>query len=411
MDGLFKIVWGMVMTPKTEITKPPVSGNWAFVVRVIVKTGVLFFLCNLIFVVTQPLEIVGKISLYNTFLPGRERLPYGERAEQSYNLSLNNLPAMFASHVIAQDKESDEYRVILIGDSGTWGMLLEPHETLAGQVNTANYQTADGKWVRAYNLGHPIMSLTKDLLILDYAMRYEPDLVIWLFTLESFPRDKQLFPPLVQNNADTVRQLIETYDLQLDKDDARFVESTLWDKTIIGGRRALADLIRLQIYGGLWAATGIDQYYPPTYPLRQSNFSEDISWQALSTEQPLTDDYLAFDVLAAGIARVGDTPILLVNEAMFISDGRNSALRYNFFYPRWAYDAYRVLLHQKARDKGWWLLDLWNVIAPEEFTDSPVHLTPAGNAELSRLLARAIVAIADGEPDRAPIVNPRVFGG
>ncbi len=54
--------------------------------------------------------------------------------------------------------------------------------------------------MRAYNLGYPVMSLTKDLLILDYAQRYQPDLIIWAVTLESFPYDKQLFPPLLQNN-------------------------------------------------------------------------------------------------------------------------------------------------------------------------------------------------------------------
>ena len=56
--------------------------------------------------------------------------------ESSYNLSLYNLEAMFASHEIAgQPKPADEFRVILIGDSATWGFFLAHEETLAAQLN------------------------------------------------------------------------------------------------------------------------------------------------------------------------------------------------------------------------------------------------------------------------------------
>ncbi|MBZ0306526.1 MAG: hypothetical protein K8I82_10710, partial [Anaerolineae bacterium] len=108
--------------------------NWRFLIRVLLKTAFLFALLNLLFALLYPMNFLGKMSLYNTLLPGRERLPYGENASQSYNLSLNNLNAMFASHVIAQEKAADEYRVILIGDSSTWGFLLRPEDTLAGKI-------------------------------------------------------------------------------------------------------------------------------------------------------------------------------------------------------------------------------------------------------------------------------------
>ena len=76
---------------------------------------------------------------------------------------------MFASHVLnGTEKTPDEYRVLLIGDSSVWGTLLTPEQTLAGQLN-ASPITACGKTVRAYNLGYPTISLTKDLMILDQA--------------------------------------------------------------------------------------------------------------------------------------------------------------------------------------------------------------------------------------------------
>jgi hypothetical protein len=119
---------------------------------------------------------------------------------------------MFASHVIARPKAADEFRVVVIGDSGTWGWLLENKDTLAGQINAQNLTaTADGKRVVAYNLGYPVMALTKDALILEEALKNQPDLIVWPVTLESFPRAKQIFPSIVQNNAARVRSLIERY--------------------------------------------------------------------------------------------------------------------------------------------------------------------------------------------------------
>ena len=178
------------------------------------KHLLLFILANLFFALLYPLPALGRISLYNRLLPGRLRLPYGDNPSKAYNLSLYNLEAMFASHeLIRRPKPPDEFRVILIGDSSTWGFLLPAGQTLAAYLNAGADLSGSGtsgsnnpkgltggKQVRFYNLGYPVMSLTKDLLILSYALRYQPDLIVWLVTLESFPYDKQLFPPLLQNN-------------------------------------------------------------------------------------------------------------------------------------------------------------------------------------------------------------------
>lgn len=357
--------------------------------RIVVKAAALFAALNLLFALLNPLEALGRLSLYNAVLPGRLRLPYGENSAESYNLSLSNIPAMFASHVVAQPKPDDEYRLLLIGDSGTWGWLMENDQTLAAQINAAG-DTVDGRRLVAYNLAYPIMALSKDLLLLDEAMSYQPDLILWLVTLESFPRQQQVFPPLVQNNAERMRRLAERYDLNLDPNDPRFVTPSLLERTIVGQRRALADWLRLQVYGFSWAFTGIDQAIPDDYTLRASDFEEDLSWDSFDEPAPFTADDLAFDVLAAGMARAGGVPVIVVNEPIFISRGRNSDLRYNAFYPRWAYDAYRELLDAQARANGWHYLDLWDAIPPDEFTDTPVHLTPEGVLMLSEHLVSAI---------------------
>jgi hypothetical protein len=357
--------------------------SWGFAIRVIVKAAALFILANLVFALVEPLPLIGRASVYGRLVPARPRLPYGENSAQAYNLSLMSLDGMFAAHEIKQPKGADEYRVLVLGDSSTWGILLRPNETLVGNLNARGLQTSDGQRMVFYNLGYPTMSLTKDLMLLDYAMRYQPDAVVWVFTAQSFPRMTQLDSPIVQNNAAVIRSLIETHQLDLDPQDARFVDSTFWDRTIIGSRRALADWLRLQLYGLAWATTGIDQFYPETYTPRTEDFDEDISWGAFDTPESMSEDDLAFDVLAAGVQMAGELPVLLINEPMFISDGQNSDLRYNLFYPRWAYDAYRDWLTEEAAQQGWQLLDIWDAVDSGEYTDSPVHLTPAGVAQFS----------------------------
>lgn len=365
-----------------------------FIRNIILKALVLFILINLIFAFMRPIPALGQISLYNSIFPGRQRLPYGDNPVKAYNISLFNLEAMFASHEVTDGvKHPDEYRILLIGDSSTWGFLLQPDQTLSAHLNALGLELPDGKRIRVYNLGYPVMSLTKDLVILSHAMRYKPDMIIWLFTLESFPRDKQLFPPLLQHNAQIVRALINKHNLTLDPSDPDLVDHHLLDLTIIGQRRNLADIIRLQLYGVLWAATGIDQDIPDSFTPKMEDLSPDLDFHNFSPPH-LDEDDLALDVLQAGEELSGDVPILFVNEPMFISDGENSEVRYNFYYPKWAYDDFRQILNDQCQTQNWQCLDLWDSISADEFTNTAVHLSERGSSQLADLLRQAILHTA-----------------
>lgn len=109
-------------------------------------------------------------------------------------------------------------------------------------------------------------------------------------------------------------------------------------------------------------------------------------------QQPpkLDETKLAFDVIEAGVPAAGKTPILIVNEPMLISTGKNSNLRYNFFYPRWAYDQYRQMMADRSQQHSWKYLDLWDIVPATEFTNSAIHMTPAGESLFAARLSEAI---------------------
>ena len=164
--------------------------------------------------------------------------------------------------------KGDTYRVFLVGDSSIWGFLQKPEQTLAGLLESSLAATD----IEVFNLGYPSISVLKDLQIIDFAMRYDPDLIIWFTTLEALPREKQLAIPINQNNPDKINHLIDQYSLgTISKLEKQWVNQTFW-----GQRRNIFDVIQLQLMGFLWDATGIDQEYPKNYRAAQRDFPDPI---------------------------------------------------------------------------------------------------------------------------------------
>ena len=350
------------------------------VIRVIVKSLLLLFLLNYAFILVMDVPI-GKPSLYNRLFTGRERLPFGENPQESYNLSIYNLDAMIASHKIAAlPKAADEYRVFVVGDSSVWGYLQPPEKTLAGMLDLKQLR-CNSKTVRVYNLGYPSLSVVKDLMIIDRVKAYEPDLILWMVTLESLPGDLQTATPLVANNVITLNHLINAYELDIPRldDDYR-------NYTLIGRRRELADLMRLQFYGLMWSATGIDQEYPAGYNPAQRDFDEDYSFHDFETNE-LDTDRLAISVIEKTINLNNDLDFAVINEPILVSNGVNSDIRYNYYYPRWAYDQYRAWMENEMQHAGIVYYDLWNLVPERHFTNSAIHLDYTGEEILTERIS------------------------
>jgi hypothetical protein len=305
---------------------------------------------------------------------------------------------MFASHEInAGDRPQDEFRVLILGDSSVWGFLLNPDQTLSAMLNDRNYRTSQNHPMRCYNLGYPTMSVMKDLLLLDYARHYEPDLILWFVTLESLPVQKQLESPLVQYNPVPARDLISEFQLGIDPHDERFVRTTFWDRTLPGQRRALADLIRLQLLGVMWAGTGIDHNVPLTHEPPQVELFDDDTFQNFQPGQLSSSD-LSFDILEAGVRLAGAAPVVIINQPILIATGPNSDVRYNAYYPRWAYDVYREMMAVEASKQDWNYLDLWDAVPAEMFTDNAIHTSPEGVELVVDQIGATILHIAEPVP-------------
>ncbi|MEJ2447664.1 MAG: hypothetical protein P8Y37_06960 [Anaerolineales bacterium] len=360
--------------------------------RLTVKTAIIIALISLA-VIPAVGNSIGKLSVYNSIIPGRARFPYSDVPQKAYNVSVYNLDANFASHRVSAGKKADpdqEVRVFLLGDSATWGTLLKPEETLSGQLNSLGLHTVDGRPVRFFNLGYPTLSLTKDLMILDRALDYQPDLIVWLLTLESFPKDKQLSSPLVENNIPAIAGLYRTYQLPSLREVEAIQGSSYWKSTLFGQRRNLADIYRLQLVGAMWAITGIDQYYPADYEPAARDLEGNTTFHDWEQGEQISNN-LALDVLLAGKDAAGDIPVLFINEPILVSSGRNSDLRYNFYYPRWAYDQYRQILSDLAFANKLNYLDMWDIIPEEEFTNTAIHTTPAGAQLTAKMIASSIL--------------------
>lgn len=362
------------------------STSKRFILNVIGKALVLLIVFHFLFIYINFPDI-GDISLYNFFFPGRERFPFGENPSKSNNLTINDLNAMFASlRLDKAAKPNDEYRIFIFGDSSVWGSLLANDETLTGQLNQMGLSTCRGKKIHTYNLGYPTLSILKDLVFMDRSLKYNPDLILWLTTLESFPKENQVFSDLLNNNAELVQQILQKYNL--DKE-FKFQTSSANEHNFINQRRNIADLFRLQAYGVLWSATGIDQDLISPFTPAKRDFEEDNSFHG-GGERPLSLE-LSFNVIekAESVIKV---PIVVINEPILISLGKNSDIRYNFYYPRWAFDQFRESIKQLLTEKKIPYYDFFQLVPENLFTNSAIHMNKQGVQILANNIKTIIIS-------------------
>jgi hypothetical protein len=335
------------------------------------------------------------MAAYNILTPGRERPPFLDEADPAYNVSLLSIDQLAASTTLGRPKAPDEFRVVLVGDSFTWGYLLRPEQSLAACFNRLNATTPDGRRLVAYNLGYPKLTATKDLLFLRRALRYDADLIIWQFTLASLYPADQLDHLIVGAHYDEVNALAAAYAIDYSQNppgNPYFEPPGLLDRTFFGQRRPLADWVRNQLTGVAWAAAGFDHEHTqlltpnPTQLLPNEDFLTPNPLR-LRAQGQLSADDLALDVLAAGVRMAGEAgvPILMINEPTYQQVG--DPLRWNYYYPRWGYAAYLEVMQAYAQNAGWDYLDWHGAVLYTQYTNTALHVTAPANCAYAARLA------------------------
>ncbi|MBI5839390.1 MAG: hypothetical protein HZB19_04750 [Chloroflexi bacterium] len=367
-------------------------------VRVILKSLALFVLANVLFAAFRP--PIGKLTFYNWLVPGRSRFPFEqpENMATGYNVPLfEDLDATFASHEISGTaKQPDEYRVVLLGDSSIWGIGNQPDKTIEGQLNRLDLKTCDGRPIHFYNLGYPRAFIIKDLLILDRAIAYQPDMVLWFITLYTLNsedgRDDFLVP-----HFDEVNRLVEEYNLR--NYTRGFSPESFLEQTIVGQRGSLKRGILLQLDSFLWASTSIDHRIQVSTLWKDEigSNAEYLTYRSADDWNKLKRTFM-LDVIDAGHQAAGNAPVVFVNEPIYIADGTAGEVRYNSSYPRWAYDLYRSYMDLWMKEKGYFYVDLWNAIPGKEFGDSSFHLSPEGERMMAGQLAPSVINYSCSNP-------------
>lgn len=356
--------------------------------RVLIKALCLFVLLNVFYGLLEPQG--GRVSGYNVLFPGRTRLPFGISGDP-YTVTVDDVDTMFASHLIAAPTSLNEYRVVLIGDSSVWGEGLRASQVISEQWNQMEMGCGD-RMIRTYNLGYPHPSVLKDLVILDKALEYEPHLVIWFVTLNTLI-SQRVNPFLAANRVRTV-DILNSYDISfVQGSKLAQKEPNFFKKTLIGRRSNLARAIKLQLLGFIWTATGADtnmlvQEDPPDFA-----FDDNPRYRGMEAHQDIRS-LLLTSAISAGQDMAGSTPVLIVNEPIYITLTADTRVRYNAVYPRWAYDQYREAMTVQAQTARWNYLDLWNAIPPQYFLDASLHLSPQGESLLIEKINPALLSIA-----------------
>ena len=382
--------------------------TWRELIQIALIAAATAFVCLLVISNDTVIDVVERLTIHNSLIQGRDRLPYGE-SDQAYNLSPDSLTAAFATHRIDTiSSDADEVTdIVLLGDSSVWGILLDNNQTISHVLeNALDDQSGSGRF-RVHNLGYPTLSAAKDMLILSYVLEHDIDAVIWFVTMDSFATDSLFNSPVLASNPRETSMLLSMMSTAgfidenrygtVPNDTTHLSGITKLYNTVSETRQHLSQWWRLQWYGVAWAMTDVDQitfdYEPLTFDFDGVNM-----WRSVDDADGLTSDVLdlrwleAISTLTSQQDTLADIPIIVVNEPIFIVTGENSELNYNAWYPVWAYDEYRRQLKQVAQRENLSYIDMWDTVPATLFTDSPVHYNAQG---VNYIVAEILPALHD----------------
>ncbi|MGH9442144.1 MAG: hypothetical protein ACRD16_07695 [Thermoanaerobaculia bacterium] len=374
-------------------TVGPGLSTRGYALRVVAKALVLLVAVDLLQASCHLERKVENVSIYRYLVPPLSRIDilrdYPSRV-------MWPLEPLLDAHEIGRKKGPDEYRVAVLGDSGSFDLFSPSRDAIPGQIGRLG-ATVAGRRVVAYNLSYQTPNTLKDLVIERHALRRHPDAVVWFVTLYDLAQDSP--PPfrpsvhlLLRTNDDDVCELAAKYGLSTWETRRMRCGSRAWwrDSLWLDGGARYRDLATLLARGVLDALVPGDpsnSYMPRrpwigSSPLPEAPLFADHG----PDEPPMPNPRWATLEAGERMARARGVPLLVVNDPIFIASGPSSGREYNSFYARGIYDRYRIALQSYCGRRGIALLDLWNALAPHEFDNTPQHYLPEGSARIARLV-------------------------
>ena len=335
-------------------------------IRLVLKALLLFAFFNILFAEVPSVNDF----LFKLMMPRLDRFPVyalysAPSAKHGFGLEpVFDVGTLFNSHIISQStKHPKEYRVVFIGDSTIRDAQFYSFINNQGSI-------CGGKYLQAYDLGYYSTSAIKDLIILQEAMKYSPDLIIWSIT-NSITHTNIGF---LQANPGDLEKLQNVYGISYDSigKDLAFYRTD--DKI-------RAEVRLLLYYLVLNPATGNNDNIMSIAIQDASDVTSasmpDLSSASLDSRRALDSEILAFKRI------INNVPIFLINEP------RPGAIVNTDQYKQYVNN-----LTNLSRTKGIKMMNLAELIPDQDFTTSRIHRNNDGDMLFARAVMPAILDIA-----------------
>jgi len=376
---------GEILNPAEDVRTPPRR-----FIRIVGRALALFAAFDLLQAATGLPRTLESLSIYRHLVPPLARMDIMRDYPSSVMWRLDPL---LDAHQIGRPKAAGEFRVAVLGDSGSFDLFSPARDAIPGRMSALRTPIA-GRRLRAYNLSYQTPNPLKDLVIEEHALERQPDAIVWFVTLYDLASDAP--PPFRENvhlllrvNRDDLRRLAERFSISTWETRRLFAApDRFWRKSVLFAGERYRDFALLLARGALDAMSPgdpSDTFRPRrawigSFPLP----SEPLFEERAAGEPAMPNARWA--ALAAGksLADARGVPLLLVNDPIFRAGGPGAEREYNSFYGRRIYDRYRATLAQYCAERGIALLDLWDFLRPEEFGDTPQHYLPEANTRIAR---------------------------